>query len=299
MLVFVNSTSITCQWSQNGCNNNYDFFFAVHGDYSQEYPIANDSRPLSSNSAIANDSNFNVSLCCNTGLSETGFNVTIINLTESPVQECSENQDSIMYFTDYLNARVGFSNSSLFNISHYRYKYCAGMTDLTYSVDIRVVDRQELNRLRPLGYTCLYKINKEVNGHISHCRSTFNNTPNNYDYSVIARLWHTMNELSCTQDCTSRFDNRVYSSCGQFLDVCTDISPSCDGALYGSWVRDIYDSNKDVRCSFPWYETRTRLFTDERVEVTSSDVCSSLISSEHQVIIDNEIVTMKIYTCES
>ena len=145
------------------------------------------------------------------------------------------------------------------------------------------------------GYSCLYRTSNLLNGVVSSCDATFDGSKK-YSTVVWAKLIENSDSLKCNSDCTSKLDGRVYSGCGAKVSTCTKVSPSCDGSVYGSWVK--YDQYTEVLCAEPWLTTRQTAFTTESIEVTSiNNKCSNIIQKKYSVILNNELVTMSVYVC--
>ncbi len=248
---------------------------------------------LSSNVALAHDSNYNRVLCCKINLSITGVNLGSLNATYIDANlNCPVSSEGLMYFTNTTNARVAFaSNVTQESISNYSTKMCLSVPSefsrlniFASSVDYRFA-----------GYSCLYRTSGVLNGVVSSCNASFDGS-SKYSTVVWAKLIENSDSLKCNSDCTSKLDGRVYSGCGAKVSTCTKVSPSCDGSVYGSWVK--FDQYTEILCAEPWITTRQTAFTTESVEVTSvNNKCSNIIQKKYSVMLNNELVTMSVYVC--
>ena len=164
-----------------------------------------------------------------------------------------------------------------------------------------VEEGDNLNNYMNLGYECMFRVSSTVNGLISDCNASFDGS-NIYDYTLVGRAEENINNLRCNDDCTSRLDGRLYSSCGSFLTECSAVPDACDGSIYGGWIQDPLNASQEFQCSAPWDNYRVNIYTDESgssssLKVESTNECSSLVDREYQVMIDNELVKMHVYIC--
>ncbi len=295
------SANIDCVWEtnnvDNSCSAGYDPVFNAN-----RYFNDSSGRVLSSNVRLNNqtyDSNYNRILCCRSDVGTIDFSTT------NSGSSCGTRGQELLYFTSQTNARIGYNHFSSFNPAFYTDKLCVNLSEEYSQLDLRILDNPgDEIRYAAIGYKCLYRTNDVVNGHVSDCEATFNGG-NKYNYSIYGRLWENFNTLSCNYDCTSRLDNRVYSWCAEKVPDCSPFKNelvACHGSLYQGWVG--YDTNGDsiidseFECSAPWNNYRSLVFTNERLNVQSSNECSNLLDLEYQVLIDNELVKMHVYVCE-
>ena len=304
-LVHARSNLLECSF-KNSCASNEKEMFAANGNFYQTSPSENKNNVLSSNVKLTSDVNYNRSLCCK--INNVNLNSRFDITHESGAEKsCISGIDPIMYFTSSTNARVGFDFDPLFNKSHYSNKLCMNLPKEISKFHIEI-DNDSLKK--NLGFTCLYKTNSLVNGLISSCDSKYldnNLNLGEYKYTVWAKLYESLDSLKCNDDCTSKLDGRVYSDCGSKINFCSNVPPSCDGSLYGSWVKldennnGVIDSDEttEIQCSAPWSNYRYQVFTDQKLNVNSQKgVCSSLVKKQYSVMYENELINMNIYICE-
>jgi hypothetical protein len=289
LLLQVNAIkSIECEFKTGGCNADEAPLLYANKNF---YPPSEPSKVLSSNVAISVSTNYNKALCCR---SEYGnLETTFVTAT----QNCPDDQVDLMYFTNSTNARAGVERYNWgeydnFNLSFYEKKSCVKLPAQFGTMKLTVDDRD----LSYLGYECLYKTNSLENGHVSSCDATFA-TDKQYDYTVWGQIFESTNTLNCNEDCVSTLTNRVNAECGEKLASCRDVPIECNGALLGSWV--YYNSTYEILCESPWDKFRSKVFTDEKLEVTSVEgECDNLISKKYSVIVDNEMINMRVFVCE-
>lgn len=228
---------------------------------------------------------YNYSICCSSSYGEINFE------TKSFSESCSDNAETLMYFTNNTNARIAINGTN----THHTDKLCVSLPDEFASMDLKITN--DLN-YENYGYECIFRTNSPENGHVSACDETFAGGQK-YEYTAWIRMFESIDSLNCNTDCTSKLDNRVYSACGQKLGggLCSDVPPQCDGSLLGGWVH--WNSTSEVQCVSPW-KKRSKVFSEDEVEVKSSDdnTCTNLITKKYSVLINNEIVSMNIYICD-
>ena len=248
---------------------------------------------LSSNIAIDNsvlslDSPYTYSLNCESDFGKVNFyNVNI----SSDIKDPCLGDEKVIYVAQDTNSRV----SKKYN-TNYQNVLCVSLPQGFSDFDI-VWYNEANGEFNPaqLGYTCMFKTNSDVNGHVSSCSSTYN-SGESYPLSVWARLFESLDSLNCNADCTSKLDGRVYVGCNSKVPTC-DIPLACNGALLGTYVT--YSHEQEIQCSAPWDKFRTKVFTTAKLKVEAdiSD-CLNLIKKSHVMFLDNEQVVMNIYICQ-
>ncbi len=282
----------SCRVSNGGSNCNSDessMNFYLNGNF---YPLGNPSQVLSSKvSLIYNSSTYNKTICCkiNNGLGKVIFNTSIL-----ATNACPTDYKDLLYFTNSTNAVLGFPESSGFNVNNYTNKLCVKVPNEFSSLDIVVNESKDWNNR---GYTCLFKTDGLSSSVVSSCDATFLTGTSSYKYTLWARLWESTSSLKCNSDCTNNFDNRVYDACGQKILKCKGIPTACNGALLNSMVD--FDGYRDVKCVAPWNIYKEKTFTNQNIKINVSEKskCLNLIRKKYSVILNNELVTMNIYTC--
>ncbi len=99
--------SLSCKLKMGSCLAGEDLLFQMHGEISSNVRV--DSSGIS-------DGNYPYSLCCSSKL-------TALNFSTEVGSTCQDN-NHFMHFTDLTNARIGFSDHTAFNPSHYAYAFC-------------------------------------------------------------------------------------------------------------------------------------------------------------------------------
>ena len=234
---------------------------------------------------------YDYTLSCHSNVSALKFYSKIIynHTNVSDYYSLCGDDKPVMFIIDSINARVSINTTNK-NITTERI-LCASVDKQFSKVDV-IWHVPGVNRnidYTKIGYTCMFRTNDKINGHVSTCNSSYN-------LSVWARLFEDTDYLVCDFDCTSKLDGRVYSDCGSKIPECRDVPTNCDGALYGSWVP--YNETHEIKCSDPWTELRPIVFTDSDVVVGSSDSnCENIVKNDFAVLVDREQVTMSIYVC--
>lgn len=263
-----------------------------------------DGKILSSNVALASDSNYNYGVCCEISNPDLGLlDVSYVNVSDAcpdSDEDINTKEYDVMHFTGNINSRTGLpfidNVKSSIDDSYFSEKVCVGLPKEFSTISIVATESGDMYRSFS-GYKCLYRTNDLTNGLVSSCDASFN-YGNQYKYTVWAKLQENDNSLQCNADCTSKLDNRVYTACGTKILTCSRVPDDCDGSLYGAWVNVNNDPNVQVQCSAPWTNTKENIFTDEKIVVdTVKNECSNLIKRKFPVTVDNELITMNIYVC--
>lgn len=272
--------TLNCDWrSADTCSADNSILYA-HKDFSDA-----DGKVLSSQTSLTRDSNYAITLCCEP-------TVGTLRFWNTPGKECGSSAKSLMYFTGEKNARVAFNYTS----AHHSHALCVDYTHEFTNMDVFWTDSLEKSRrYSEIGYTCLFRTNDKVNGHISDCNATFGPGDDSYSHSVWARLWENSDNIQCNADCTSKLDDRIYGACGEKIEACRDIYPGCEGSLKGAWVE--YNTSHEIECKGPWDNLRPKVFSGSDIEIDTSDTCKNVINRKYTVVVDNEHVTMNIYIC--
>ena len=272
-LIF-SADTLSCSFTRSACDNDEERLFYSYSDISSNVRL-NDNNILP---------NYSYSLCCKSSVS-FGGGLNFYNI-DPTIQSCG-GDSTIFHFTDSTNSRI----SKTYDPLHHSYTLCANVPDTFSELRVKwVEDKSEEPWYETSSYSCLFKSNDNVNGNVGSCDSI------EYDFSVWGLLVEKVDNLNCNVDCTSKLDNRVYSSCSQKVKECSNVNPVCDGSLYGSWIS--VSDTKEVQCSAPWDVTRDKVFSDTQVNVESvSVVCEDIIKIEYVVLLNNEHVTMSIYVC--
>jgi hypothetical protein len=151
--------------------------------------------------------------------------------------------------------------------------------------------------LSKVGYSCLFKTTNKNTGSsivIGDCATT----QAGYDYTYWVRLYPTLNNLKCNNLCTNSFDNRIYSQCAKTIANCKDVPDSCNGALYGSFVEDFSNDNKEIKCEAPWNKKREKVFTNEQLNIDLSNLkCGATQTKKIPIKIENTVVNMVFLSC--
>lgn len=253
---------------------------------------------LSSNVATTNYVGaYSEALCCGSQYGDLSYSVNDFSTS------CPDGGVDVLYYSAEYNARVGIAPqrflipgvSSNPTLGNYTKKLCVNVPDAFSTFDILTSNLDYSKAL----YTCLFKISDIENGVVSSCDATFGAANSDkYTYTVWGRMFESLASLECNSDCTSKLDGRVYSLCKEKVSTCKDVPLSCNGALVGSWVQDIFDINQEVQCSAPWDNYRSKIFTLDKLRVDSVEgKCENLIAQKYTVLLDVEPVTMKIYIC--
>lgn len=282
--------TLQCEWRSVSCDPSEVDVLYAHPTFTSDDSPFSLGEILSSPVSIENiDARYNSVLCCSSPFSNLNF--TTIPYSSS----CPSNSQEVMYTTNYTNARLAVQNSPLFDIGHYSHKICLEKPPQFATIDM-FINRTNSHFPR-IGYSCVYRTSDLVNGLVSSCDATFNNG-DMYEYTVFTRMWETESLMECNSDCTSKLDGRVYSACSGSIEVCRGINPACDGSLYGSWVVSNETIQEEVQCSAPWDNFRGGFGAFEDIEITTEEnQCNNLIIDEQQVLIDNQITTLKILIC--
>jgi len=288
-MIFAATNSITCEFIPVGtCSDGVEVFYVNNDSVSTDAPAG---EVLSATASMV-AAPYNDVLCCKSPFG----NLSSVFVHKDDV--CPNGGEEFMYYTNITNARIGLkdietSSPYSFNKSYYTDKMCLSVPDAFESVDIVVSDK---DLYEDIGYSCMYKISSVENGQISSCDAKFNGG-NQYDYTVWTRMWESKASLSCSSDCTSKLDGRVYVACSSQISVCKNVPSQCNGAILGSWVS--INSFQEVQCSAPWNVIRSDIITNESlvVKTVDEDKCSNLINKKYSVIVDNELVTMRVYMC--
>lgn len=291
-LVFsVSSTNLfTCEFKTGNCGVNETAFFYASPDFFPDDGGPEPDKVMSSHVRLSYNDDYNKALCCKLN-DPMGQSLGLVNFNHIPVGDsCATGAKDLVYYTGDTNARLAFRSSLLFNQPFYSHKTCVEIPDDFSGIDIFVSDEDKSY----LGYSCIFKVSGLENGVVSSCDGTFNGG-DQYNHTVWARLWEDVSSLKCDSDCTSRLDGRVYTACAGQINICSDMPLVCNGALLGSWV---WNGSTEIQCSSPWTNTRDVVFTQEdlKVESSASD-CSNIIVREYPVLLDNELVNMKVYIC--
>lgn len=286
---------LDCQFKTGTCSSDEQALFYANSQVGDSLGNVINS-PVSKNYDVTN---YNRALCCKINSPNLENLVAQTESFDRTVQgmNCANGGEDLMYFTSSTNAKVGFPNSSNFNISFFNQKLCVKLPDELSSLDILVSD--DIN-YKNIGYSCLYKTKLlDTNGVVSSCDATYTDEFNNqvnYPYTVWGKLFENIESLKCNSDCTSKLDNRVYSACSQKVSGCEGIPFQCDGSLLSGWVN--YNETHQVQCSSPWDVYKKNIFTSKKIEVKSNDdKCSNLIKKKYSVILDNQQVYMSVYVC--
>lgn len=225
---------------------------------------------------------------CNAATTKGGVDFTIKDKPTTALV-CDGDEQEIMYFTDTENARVAREY-----IQGFHTKVLCAKFQKSNGVMHIVWNNQNFAERN---YECLFRTNDVKNGLVSSCDQTFDSNKK-YRYTVWGMLFDSIDSLNCKSDCSSKVDDRIYSICSAKIKSCSDVPLDCDGSLLGSWVN--YNSTHEIQCSGPWNNFRSKVFSTEKVEVTSVDgACEDLIKIEYPVIYNDEQVVMNIYVCNS
>lgn len=281
--------TIECDFKTSCINPGERPFF-----YANKYFYDDYGEVLSSNVDVSGDINYNETLCC-----KSMYGIIDVKIKNSQTEVCDPSAVDVMYFTNWTNARVGFSKYesefiTYFNDTFYSRKLCVNIPDAFSSFDIIVSEEN----FSIVGYSCMYKINLLENGQVSSCDAVYNGSEQ-YLYTVWGRMWQHTQSLNCNADCTSKLDNRVYTGCGSLISECEHVPVECNGALLGSWI--IHNDTTEVECSAPWDNYRNRLFTETNLNIEIVDDednnCANVIKTKYNVMIDNEVTNMNVYVC--
>ena len=283
--------TVSCNFRNDSCETGEAALFYANKNFvSDEAPIG---EVLSSNIRSSLDSNYNKVLCCGSPYG------TLSSQIETSFGTCSQGGVSPIYLTNDTNARIGLPTAKVsvayyFEESYYLDKLCLNIPDEFSSFDMIVSDSVIYENA---GYSCMYRVSSLENGVVSSCDATYN-SGEQYPYVIWSRMWESVDSLNCNSDCTSKLDGRIYTACTSQISACREVPIGCDGALLGSWVESI-SGLEEVQCSAPWDISRSKVFTDEKVivDVVEDDKCPNLISKEYSVLVNNELVTMRVYVC--
>lgn len=285
--VYSASDLLSCSFKTGSCLAEESALFYANKNFNDI-----NGNVLSSNLAIVTDSNYNKALCCKVNQGANGVSLGNINITYVDANlNCPLNFEGLMYFTSNTNARVAFVEN-VTNPSIYSKKMCISVPSQFSRFNI-LLSKEDYSFA---GYTCLYRTSNYSNSLVSSCNARFGSDSKKYSNVVWAKLIESSDSLKCNSDCTSKLDGRIYSACADKVSTCTKVSPSCDGSVYGSWVK--FNSTVDILCADPWTTVRQITFTSENVEVSSvNNKCSNIIQKKYSVMLNNELVTMSVYVC--
>ncbi len=279
--------TLDCDYTQNTSIPPENILFYGHNNLSSNVALGQGLLNLP-----YSRSSYDYTLSCHSNLSALKFYSKIIynHTNVSDYFSLCGDDKPVMFITDSINARVSINTTNK-NITTEQV-LCASVDRQFSNLDVRWhiegVDRNI--DYTKIGYTCMFRTNDKINGHVSTCDS-------NYNLSVWARLFEDTDFLVCDFDCTSKLDRRVYSACASKIPECRDVPTNCDGALYGSWVP--YNETHEIKCSDPWTTFRPNVFTNSDVIIESRDSnCKNIIKKEFAVLVDNEQVTMAMYVCQ-
>jgi len=281
------SDILTCNF-KSSCDTDETAFIYANQNFNTSSGLV-----LSSNVAISSYVGYSKPLCCKVNIASDETNLAKLNVSYIPTSTvCPNGFEDLMYLTSNENARVGITQN-ITDFSHYSHKMCVGIPTQFSKLNILV----STNDYTFAGYDCLYRISNVTNGVISDCSATFNGV-STYPNKVWAKLTENVDSLKCNEDCTSKLDGRVYSSCGSKIVSCNLVSPQCDGSIYGSYVKDS-TGNYEIECSAPWTNIRNLAFTNQKVEVVSTNnKCSNIIQTKYSAMLNNELVSMMVYVCK-
>jgi hypothetical protein len=143
----------------------------------------------------------------------------------------------------------------------------------------------------------LFKTSSLVNGVVSSCDATFAGS-DQYQYTVWGQIFRSTNSLNCNADCVSTTTNRIYAECANKVAECNCPNIAfCNGALLGTWVH--YNSTHEIRCQKTFEDFRPKVFTNEVLNVSSTDGnCENIISRKYSVLLNNEMVNLRVFVCE-
>ncbi len=300
--IVFSADSLSCEIKSGSCASPWVPFFYVNNNFYDT--SGNQNNVLSSNVAVASSGNYDKVLCCKSDLAvgnlSTSFEVGDV------CPDASTRHIDLLHFTSDTNARVGIRYTSVdshtvrkpdetFNYSHYNKTLCVKVPDAFSSFDLMANDRD----MSSVGYTCMFRTSGLINGLVAACNSTFIGptlASEVYPYTIWGKLNENDNTMQCNDDCTSKLDNRVYSICGEKILGCEGVPVECDGSLLGAWV--YYNGTVEVKCSPDWVEYRESVFSSSSIDVTSaSQDCENIIVKKYPVILDNEVVNMRMYIC--
>lgn len=287
-VVFATS-SLQCEFKVGGCDIGSG---EVPVFYANNHFFDGSGEVLSSNVAVSSIPNYNKPLCCYSPFGQ----ISVRNVDES--ETCGSGEVDFIYYTDVDNSRIGIEkNDSMmvagFDYNHYAKKSCMKMPANFGSLKLIVSNRD----YSPLGYSCLFKASSLVNGHVSSCDATFDGA-NQYQYTVWGQIWENTNSLNCNADCVSITTNRIYAECAQKVDECNVPNIAfCNGALLGTWVH--YNATHEIKCQKYFDVFRPKVFTDDVLDVSSVEgYCENIVSKKYSVLLNNEMVNLRVFVCE-
>jgi hypothetical protein len=174
-------------------------------------------------------------------------------------------------------------------------KYCTSETE-SCTPDTPFTENQRILLQCSNSYTgCLKYINVEI----------FDNQNNKATHAQTIRLLEKGS--SCQADCTAKpSPNRYLKECNllngcfyyQYDATGTNdngeyVSNLCDLNIQGTWVK--YNDTHEIQC--PRGPFRLSAFTNQDLEITSSPLCSGILTDSYPVIYNGQLITLKIATC--
>jgi hypothetical protein len=294
--------NLQCNWvPQGSCALNDSVLYAHSGVFNNN-PNSQPNEFMSSHVSTVGNSNYDTALCCTSPLNIVDDRLSFYNSPTSNAQ-CPNTDQPLFYSTSSSNGIIGLNYTS--NVDTV---FCADLPTTAAYANF-VLDNTNFYEGR--GYQCVFRVSNETNGRISSCDATAGSFGLfQYDYAVWARLIEADSSLICNADCTSKLDNRVYSSCSSQIPVCNDVPDVCDGSLYGGWVAypngdiDSYGTHKlQIKCEDPWSQIRTNpeyieSTADSGILVESIDgTCTDILSQEYSVLVDNIPYKMNVFIC--
>lgn len=288
----------SCRFSQTSGPSSSAIFYANKNFYQNTVyassSINDSSNLLNTKTQLGYDSNYDFGFSCQLNLVDVSSQSTkLVFQTVSASSACPIGTTALFYYTGTTNSKIAI-NVIPSDLSYYTNKTCIGVPNQFSGIHIKVSKKS----LSLAGYSCLFRLNSLNNSVLSSCNSIFDFGNNKYKYVVWAKIYQNSNSLVCNNDCTSKLDNRVYTSCSNKLSQCSYVPKVCNGALLNSWVK--YNSTAQIQCSAPWNVMRTTLFTNSTLEIHSlNNTCSNFIVNKYPVMINNQLVTMNIYICQN
>ncbi|MEC8221097.1 MAG: hypothetical protein VX028_03405 [Nanoarchaeota archaeon] len=300
--------NLQCEWKpQDQCAQN-DTVLHVHSNVFNNAPNSQPSEFMSSHVSIFGDSNYDTALCCTSPLNIVEDRLSFYGEPTSN-NKCTNNDQPLFFLTNYTNGIVALNET--FNSAIHNTVICADLPTTASAVRLEI-DNTSFFEQR--GYQCLFRMSDDINGRVSSCAAEYSDfgITGQYPYAVWAQVIESDSTLRCNSDCTSKLDNRVYSSCALRIPSCFDVPEACDGSLYGGWVDlpttpvDVYGNYKEqINCEAPWTETRLNPLYIEPTEDSSILVesvegeCQDIISQQYSVLVDNIPYKMNIYICNN
>jgi len=289
---FVNA-ELECNFKNTACKSDESVVFWTNSErIDQSGEVLNSPISIEENSI-----GYTKRLCCKDTNTKAKLEFSIENIESTNLDK------SIMFFNGEqstlkynLVAGIRYYNGKIdtnFNKNFYEHSLIL-KSNIYSTLDIKVVTKEQKTKYENMGYKCIYRTSNIINGVVSSCDASY--PSGQYDYMIFGKLKENIQNLKCSDSCTSLLDKRVYSDCGLKIESCKSVPEDCDGMLEGSWSR--INNTHEIKCSKNWDITRYNpLNTKIEIKAKNND-CENLISTTYPVILNNEIINMKIYTCE-